>query len=403
MIEIVARARLGKTPPAHDPRAYPPVAIAVDIVALTLRDRRLHVLLIERAREPWLGAWALPGGFVHADETLEEAAVRELREETGIDASTHLEQVGAYGDPSRDPRMRVVTIAYLAVLPTVGELRASTDAARAELVPVDEAIDGARPIAFDHEAIIADAVSRMHEKLATTSLATAFVGPEFTISDLRETYEAVWGVPLDSGNFRRKVLATENFVTPTGRYAAPGPDGGKPAEIYRSVGRARLNPPLQPSPSLIASVTASLSPRPGAGQRPDAAAVWRFWVADDPDLAKQFLGSGIIAPVARGEELISDEEWRAFTAGIQVGDLVLLQLPEDRIAIGEVQSASLDRPRARDRRLQQVREVTWSGEIARRELPHDLRTRLDAPGVITPIRVTLAARRLRRILEGRRR
>jgi 8-oxo-dGTP diphosphatase len=363
------------------------VAVTVDIAALTLRDRRLHVLLIERGREPWLGAWALPGGFVHPDETLAEAAARELREETGVDASAHLEQLGAYGDPNRDPRMRVVSVAYLAALPRVGELRAGTDAARAELVPVEEALGGGRPLAFDHEGIVADAVARMREKLATTSFATAFVGPEFTISDLRETYEAAWGIPLDSGNFRRKVLATQNFVTPTGRYAAPGPDGGKPAEIYRSVGRARLHPPLQPSPALAEE---------------GSPAVWRFWAGDDPALAKHFLSAGLVAPVARGEELISDEEWRAFTAGIQVGDLAVLQLPRDRIAIGEVRSASLDRPRARDRRLQQVREVAWGEELASSELPDDLRTRLDVPGVLTPIRVTAAARRLRRLLDARR-
>src|SRR5262249_57153974 len=97
-----------------------------------------------------------------------------------------------------------------------------------------------------HETIVADAVARTRDELATTSLAAAFVGPEFTISDLREVYEAAWGVPLDSGNFRRKVLATANFVTPTGRYAAPGPDGGKPAEIYRRGGPAPPPPPPPP-------------------------------------------------------------------------------------------------------------------------------------------------------------
>jgi 8-oxo-dGTP diphosphatase len=283
----------------------------------------------------------------------------------------------------------------------MGELSAGTDAARAELVRVEDVLDSHRPLAFDHETIVVDAVSRMRDKLATTSLATAFVGPEFTISDLRVIYEAAWGVPLDSGNFRRKVLATQNFVTPTGRYAAPGPDGGKPAEIYRNVGRARLHPPLQPSPSLLAQAAAPAwwpNATPGAD-----AAVWRFWVAGDPALAKHFLTEGLVAPVARGEELITDEEWRAFTSGIQVGDLVVLQLPADQIAIGEVRSASLDRPRARDRRRQQVREVEWGIQLASGELPDDIRQRLDAPGVLTPIRVTAAARRLRQLIEASRR
>ncbi|HXK22716.1 MAG TPA: NUDIX domain-containing protein [Myxococcota bacterium] len=377
------------------------MAVTVDVAVLTLHERRLHVLLIERGREPWLGAWALPGGFVRVDETLEEAAARELREETGIDASAHLEQIGAYGDPGRDPRMRVVTVAYLAVLPRIGPLHAGSDAARAELVPVEEALGAERPLAFDHETILADAVARMRDELATTSLATAFVGPEFTISDLREVYEAAWGVPLDSGNFRRKVLATANFVTPTGRYAAPGPDGGKPAEIYRRVGRARLHPPLQPTAAALADV----APPPKDAQRAtsdrdsDRVAVWRAWAGDDRALARHFLDAGVLAPVARGDALISDEEWRAFTAGIQAGDLVVLELPGGRAAIGEVRSAAVDRPRARDRRLQQVREVAWLAELAQSDLPDDVRTRLSAPGVLTPIRVTGAARRLRRLVD----
>src|SRR5262245_42808723 len=275
----VAREPAANIPPGYDPRAYPPVAVTVDVAVLTLHEGRLHVLLIQRGREPWLGAWALPGGFVRPEETLDEAAARELREETGVDASAHLEQIGAYGDPGRDPRMRVVTVAYLAVLPRIGPLQAGSDAARAELVPVEEALGAERPLAFDHETILADAVARTRDELATTSLAAAFVGPEFTISDLREVYEAAWGVPLDSGNFRRKVLATANFVTPTGRYAAPGPDGGKPAEIYRRVGRARLHPPLQPT---LAAPSEAASPTKGAqwaspGRDSDRVAVWRAW------------------------------------------------------------------------------------------------------------------------------
>ena len=396
----MARRPRARAAQGYDPEAFPRVAVTVDAVVLTLRERRLEVLLVERGAEPWKGSWALPGGFIRPDETLEEAAARELREETGVGASAHLEQIGAYGDPGRDPRMRVVTVAYLAVLPGVGAPAAGTDAARAEFVPVDELL-GARPsreLAFDHELILADAVGRAREKLASTSLATAFVGPEFTLLQLREVYEAAWGVDLDPGNFRRKILATRGFVTATGRRAPSGPGGGKPAETYRSLGRARLHPPLLP-PWLEAR------PSSGRGQEPAAAdpeleraTVWRCWIGDAAAFQRTLLESGLLAPVARGEQAISDEEWSAFLAGMQVGDLVAAPIAHARVAIGQIAGAVQDCPRARDRRLQRVRAVRWLAEIPAAELPGDLRARLEGPGVLTPLRVTSAARRLRRLL-----
>ena len=241
-------------PANYDPGEFPPVAVTVDIVVLTIADGALWVLLIERGGEPYAGAWALPGGFVRPDETLDDAACRELREETGVDAAAHLEQFGAYGDPGRDPRMRVVSVAYLAVLRDVGEVAAGTDAAGAELVPVARLL-GRKPqgtLAFDHQQILADGVERARAKLEDTSIATAFVGSEFTLSQLREVYEAAWGERLDPGNFRRKVLKTSGLVIPTGRTAAPGSAGGKPPELYKPGKGARLDPPLR-------------RPRPGRG------------------------------------------------------------------------------------------------------------------------------------------
>ncbi len=388
-----------RVPAGYEPGMYPRVAVTVDVVVLTLRERRLHVLLVERGAEPWRGAWALPGGFIREDETLDEAAARELREETGVDASAYLEQVHAYGDPGRDPRMRVVTVAYLAVLPDVPDVSAGTDAARAEHVPVDELLEDtpARELAFDHDLILADAVHRAREKLSSTSLATAFVGPEFTLGRLREVYEAAWGVDLDPGNFRRKVLSTEGFVVPTGRRASPGPEGGKPAEIYRSFGRARLHPPLQP-PWSEAPLASGIAARPLAPD-PERATVWRFWLGDDVAFQRALLDGGVITPVAHGEASISDEEWNAFLGGIQLGDLALAPIAGDRVAIGEIASAVLERPRARDRRMRQVREVDWRAELPRADLPEDIRGRLDAAGALTPVRVSGAARRLRHLLE----
>jgi len=239
---MTRRSALPATP-AYDPHAFPPFAVTVDMVVLTIADGRLQVVLVERGAPPFEGSWALPGGFVHVDESLDAAAARELTEETGVRAAKHLDQFGAYGDPDRDPRMRVVSVAYLAILPEIGALAAASDARNAELVAVDKLLRRrpARQLAFDHRAILRDAVEVARTKLETTSVATAFVDREFTLTDLRVVYETIWGETLDAGNFRRKVLSTPGFVTPTGYRAQPGPEGGKPPDLYRA-GRTRLAP-----------------------------------------------------------------------------------------------------------------------------------------------------------------
>src|SRR5438270_3752683 len=142
----------------YDPSQFPAFAVTVDVVVLTMSRGRLHVLLVRRGVAPFEGMWAIPGGFKRPTETLDEAASRELLEETGVDGATLLRQFGAYGDPERDPRMNVVTVAYLAVLREVGEIVGGTDAAAAALVPVYEALDGKIELAFDHERILRDAV-----------------------------------------------------------------------------------------------------------------------------------------------------------------------------------------------------------------------------------------------------
>jgi 8-oxo-dGTP diphosphatase len=221
-------------PPAgYDPSQFPAFAVTVDVVILTMVERTLNVLLVRRAQEPFEGMWAIPGGFKRPDETLDGAAKRELVEETGVDAASLLTQFCAYGDPGRDPRMNVVTVAYLVVLRDVGKIVAGTDAAHAALVPASDALDGTVQLAFDHDRIVRDAVERIRADLELTGLATAFVGPRFTLAELRSVYEAVWGVRLDGANFRRSVLAEEGWVVPTGHRAQPGSAGGKPAELYR--------------------------------------------------------------------------------------------------------------------------------------------------------------------------
>ena len=234
----------------YDPSHFPAFAVTVDVVILTMSDDRLHVLLVRRGVEPFQGMWAIPGGFKRPEETLDEAAERELREETSVEGASVLQQFGAYGDPGRDPRMNVVTVAHLAVLPAVGRVVAGSDAASAALVPVTDVLEGLVELAFDHERILRDAVERVRVDLEVRGIATAFLGPTFTLAELRAVYEAVWDVHLDGANFRRSVLAEDGWVVPTGRRARPGSTGGKPAELYRAGGMWKHGSPVRyPQPS----------------------------------------------------------------------------------------------------------------------------------------------------------
>lgn len=227
-------------------------AVTADTVLLTVRNGRLAVLLVERGHDPFRHQWALPGGFVELDEDLDIAARRELAEETGVAIEpNHLEQLRTYGTPHRDPRQRIVTVAYVAFVahspnPTPGD-----DASQARFFAVDDlAIDSlgtsdGTTLAFDHSSIVADGVERARAKLEYTTLATAFVDEPFTIGELRRVYEAVWGMPLHEANFRRKVLGTPGFVEPTG---ATAPTDGRPAQLYRKGPATSLHPPiLRPS------------------------------------------------------------------------------------------------------------------------------------------------------------
>jgi 8-oxo-dGTP diphosphatase len=229
----------------YDPSKFPAFAVTVDVVVLTMAKSRLHVLLVQRGLEPFVGMWAVPGGFKRPAETLDEAAQRELLEETGVDGAALLRQFGAYGDPGRDPRMNVVTVAYVAVMRDIGTPTASADAAAAALVPVDEALAGKFELAFDHATILRDAVARVRSDLELTGTATAFLPSAFTLAELRSVYEAVWDVRFDAANFRKRVLAEDGWVIPTGRSAKPGAAGGKPAELYRAGRRWKHGSPVR--------------------------------------------------------------------------------------------------------------------------------------------------------------
>ncbi len=198
------------------------------------------MLLIQRGIEPYAGRWALPGGFVLPDEGLDDAAYRELNEETGLGSGVHLEQLRAYGGPDRDPRGRTVTVAYLALGPSMAEPIAGSDAASASWHRIDDVAD--LSLAFDHGQIVTDGIERARAKLEYSPLATAFCVAEFTVAHLRAVYEAVWGCDLDPRNFHRKVTSSPGFLDPTGR--TTNADGGRPAQLYRAGQASALNPPI---------------------------------------------------------------------------------------------------------------------------------------------------------------
>jgi 8-oxo-dGTP diphosphatase len=222
----------------------PSVLLTVDLVILTLRDARLHVLLVERGVEPYAGMMALPGGFLRDEtEPILAAAHRELSEETGLDADVlHLEQFSVYGDPGRDPRGRVVSVAYLAIKPLLPDPIGSTDAADARWAPVDDVLAARLALAFDHQHVVADGVERARRKLEHSALAAAFCGPTFTISDLQQVYEAVWGIRLDPRNFYRKIQGTHGFIVPAD--VPKRASAGRPARVFRAGPATVLHPPM---------------------------------------------------------------------------------------------------------------------------------------------------------------
>jgi 8-oxo-dGTP diphosphatase len=214
---------------------YPIFFVTADIAVFSIIEDEFRVLLVRRSAEPESNKWALPGGFVDPDEDLVNAAKRELEEEAGAKfGGVLLEQLRSYGAPNRDPRGRVISVAYVGVLPTPSDPTAGSDAAEARWQPVDRLLADSSGLAFDHDLIVRDAVERVRSKLEYTTLATAFVGSEFTLSQLRRVYEAVWGAQFDAGNFQRKMKRTEDFIEPTGN-AQPAPGGrGRPAATFRA-------------------------------------------------------------------------------------------------------------------------------------------------------------------------
>ena len=227
----------------YDASGYPPFAVTVDLVVLTLRDGELCALIIRRGEEPHAGKLALPGGFTLEDEDIETAAYRKLQKKVSVGRKhVVLEQLKTYGAPKRDPRMRIVTVAWLALGASLPEPTAGDEAAEAFWMPVRKALRRPKELAFDHAQILRDGLDRARAKLEYSTLATAFCPPDFTVGELREVYEAVWGIELDPGNFHRKVTGADEFLIETGERTTRG--GGRPAMLYRAGPAEHLHPPI---------------------------------------------------------------------------------------------------------------------------------------------------------------
>ena len=229
-----------------DPAALPQCAVAVDLVVLTVREGQLCVLTVRRGIPPFRGRFALPGGFVLPDEGLEAAAYRELAEEAGLKRrAVTLEQLRSFGAPKRDPRGRVVSVAYLALGAGLPDPHAGSDAMTAQFEPVSGYLarqSGPSALAFDHGVILTAGVERARAKLEYTGHGVAFCPPEFTVGELRGVYESVCDLAIDPANFHRKVTNAAGFLVPTGERTSRG--GGRPAALYRADPAAVLHPPI---------------------------------------------------------------------------------------------------------------------------------------------------------------
>lgn len=226
----------------YNPYEFPPFAVTCDLMILTVRPPELQVLLVKREQPPHAGQWALPGGFVGPDQSLVEAAQFKLADKTGIALQeAHLEQLASFGDPHRDPRMRVISVAWLAMVAHPDEPVAGTESSDAAWINIADL--GPGDLAFDHAAILDAGLERARNRIEYTTLAPTFCAAEFTMGELRSIYETLWGHQLDPANFNRKVLASTGFVEPTGHVVAQAK--GRPAKTYRRGPAQRLAPPLQ--------------------------------------------------------------------------------------------------------------------------------------------------------------
>jgi 8-oxo-dGTP diphosphatase len=218
------------SPPAgksYNAADYERPSVTVDIVIFSILDEQLKVLLVKRKAWPYEGMWAIPGGFVRMDESLEEAAYRELAEETGVTSGdVYLEQLYTFGDPDRDPRTRVITVAYVAL---VGGDKLNPRAASDAKAVAWFSIYDLPVLAFDHDEILEYALTRLRYKLEYSAVGFQLLPEKFTLRELQEAYEIILGTKLDKGNFRSKIRKS-NVVEMVDGFRDTG---GRPARLYR--------------------------------------------------------------------------------------------------------------------------------------------------------------------------
>jgi len=201
------------------------MGVAVDLSIFTVQEGRLELLLIRMKREPYTGKWALPGGRIRGDETVEQAAVRELREKTGL-GEVYLEQLYAFSEPARDPGGRCISVAHLALIRGDVQLRTTDKYSGIGWFPVTRL----PALAFDHKEIAAYAIKRLRAKLEWSDVARNLLDKTFTLGELQRLYEAILGKRLDARNFQRRVQAI-GLVKDTGRMRTG--QAYRPARLFR--------------------------------------------------------------------------------------------------------------------------------------------------------------------------
>lgn len=215
-----------QVPAEYDASAFEKPSVTVDLLVFTVKDNELQVVLVKRGVEPFKDSWALPGGFVKIDESVDTAAVRELQEETGL-KDVYLEQLYTFGEVNRDPRTRVITVSYFALTPfTQLNLEASTDVVDCQLFPVRKLPE----LAFDHRSIIQAGVERLRNKIQYSTIVYGLMPEQFRLSQLQKVYEIILGTEIDKRNFRKK-MSSLDLLEDTGKMEVEG--AHRPAKLYK--------------------------------------------------------------------------------------------------------------------------------------------------------------------------
>ena len=218
----------------YDVTKFDRPSVTVDLLLFTIKENELKLLLVKRNVEPYKDVWALPGGFVKMDESLDEAAKRELYEESGV-KNVYLEQLYTFGEPKRDPRTRVITVAYYALATNEDwDLKATTDAAEASFFSIMEL----PKLAFDHKKIVEYGLERLRSKLGYSNVAFGLLPEEFTLTNLQNVYEIILGKAIDKRNFRKKMMATGLIVPTTHKQVKTK---HRPAQLFMFESRTLIN------------------------------------------------------------------------------------------------------------------------------------------------------------------